>query len=106
MSILNRRHFLAGTSTLLAAPAILRAPPARAQGVPIRVGLVTPRTGPLVFFCRTTRFHAESVPRCAVRGRERSPHRDHRQGQPIQCVACGGGGGRAYPARRGVDASG
>ncbi len=56
MKTLNRRLFLTGTSALLAAPAILRGTRARAQGAPIRVGLVTPRTGPLAFFAEPLDF--------------------------------------------------
>lgn len=55
-TILNRRHFLTGTSALLATPAILRATRAGAQGAAIRVGLVTPRTGPLAFFAEPLDF--------------------------------------------------
>lgn len=46
----NRRRFLTGAGALLAAPAILRPGTLHAQGAPIRVGLVTPKTGPLAFF--------------------------------------------------------
>ena len=56
MKTLNRRLFLTGTSALLAAPAILRGTRAGAQGAPIRVGLVTPRTGPLAFFAEPLDF--------------------------------------------------
>ncbi len=46
----NRRRFLAGTSALLAAPALLRATRAYAQTPKLRVGHVSPRTGPLAGF--------------------------------------------------------
>ncbi len=46
----SRRHFIKGTAAILAAPAILRTGAVRAQGAPIKVGLVTPKTGPLAFF--------------------------------------------------------
>ncbi|PKP70755.1 MAG: ABC transporter substrate-binding protein [Alphaproteobacteria bacterium HGW-Alphaproteobacteria-4] len=46
----NRRRFLAGTSALLAAPALLRATRAYAQMPKLRVGHVSPRTGPLAGF--------------------------------------------------------
>lgn len=52
----GRRRFLAGTGALLAAPALLGRRAARAAGAPIRVGLVTPRTGPLAFFAEPLGF--------------------------------------------------
>lgn len=45
----NRRQFLKTASVAMAAPALLRASGASAAD-PIRVGLVTPKTGPLAFF--------------------------------------------------------
>lgn len=48
--LMRRRRFLAGSAALLAAPAIMKTGAVRAQGAPIRVGLVTPKTGPLAFF--------------------------------------------------------
>lgn len=44
---LNRRIFIANAATLLAAPALIR--PARAA-TPVRIGFVTPLSGPLAFF--------------------------------------------------------
>ncbi len=52
----GRRRFLAGTGAVLAAPALLGRRAARAAGAPIRVGLVTPRTGPLAFFAEPLGF--------------------------------------------------
>lgn len=48
--LMNRRRFLAGASALLAAPAILRATRAYAQMPTLKVGHVSPRTGPLAGF--------------------------------------------------------
>lgn len=48
--LMNRRRFLAGASALLAAPAILRATRAYAQKPTLKVGHVSPRTGPLAGF--------------------------------------------------------
>ncbi len=45
----NRRQFLKSTSAVIAAPFVLRASRARAAA-PVKVGLVTPKTGPLAFF--------------------------------------------------------
>ena len=50
MKTLNRRLFLTGTSALLAAPAILRSTRAYAQTPVLKVGHVSPRTGPLAGF--------------------------------------------------------
>lgn len=47
---LGRRRFLAGTGALLAAPAILRGTRAYAQAPVLRIGHVSPRTGPLAGF--------------------------------------------------------
>ncbi|MDT0683823.1 ABC transporter substrate-binding protein [Roseicyclus sp. F158] len=46
----TRRRFMAGGSALLAAPAILRSTRAYAQSPTLRVGHVSPRTGPLAGF--------------------------------------------------------
>jgi branched-chain amino acid transport system substrate-binding protein len=52
----SRRSFLTGASALVAAPALLR--PGRAMGAEgaIKVGLVTPMTGPLAFFSEPDGF--------------------------------------------------
>ena len=47
---MNRRGFVRGSAALLAAPAIMHTGAVRAQATPIKVGLVTPKTGPLAFF--------------------------------------------------------
>lgn len=49
-STLSRRNLLVAGGAFLAAPAILRADRAKAAGNALRVGLVTPSTGPLAFF--------------------------------------------------------
>ena len=46
----NRRRFTQFATAALAAPAILKTGAVRAQATPIKVGLVTPKTGPLAFF--------------------------------------------------------
>jgi branched-chain amino acid transport system substrate-binding protein len=46
---ISRRLFLAG-SAALAAPAVLRVSKSFAASTPVRIGLVTPQTGPLAFF--------------------------------------------------------
>ena len=49
-SRLSRRSFLTATAATVAAPAILRHSRAYAQDVVIKVGHVSPRTGPLAGF--------------------------------------------------------
>lgn len=53
---INRRHLLQGAAAGLFAPALLSARMASAQNGPIRVGLVTPKTGPLAFFAAPDDF--------------------------------------------------
>lgn len=47
---IKRRHLLATAGAALAMPAVLKTTAAQAAGSPIKVGLVTPLTGPLAFF--------------------------------------------------------
>lgn len=47
---MNRRQLLGGAAAGLFAPAVVPGRRAWAQGGPIKVGLVTPQTGPLAFF--------------------------------------------------------
>ncbi|PTX03488.1 ABC transporter substrate-binding protein [Pararhodobacter aggregans] len=61
MNTLNRRHFLTGTSALLAAPAILRATRAYAQTPTIKVGHVSPRTGPLAGFAEADDYILQAI---------------------------------------------
>lgn len=61
MKTLNRRHFLTGTSALLAAPAILRATRAYAQTPTIKVGHVSPRTGPLAGFAEADDYILQAI---------------------------------------------
>ncbi|WP_370225910.1 ABC transporter substrate-binding protein [Pararhodobacter marinus] len=61
MKTLNRRHFLTGSSALLAAPAILRATRAYAQMPTIKVGHVSPRTGPLAGFAEADDYILQAI---------------------------------------------
>ncbi|MCA2013628.1 ABC transporter substrate-binding protein [Cereibacter sphaeroides] len=61
MKTLNRRNFLTGTSALLAAPAILRATRAYAQVPTIKVGHVSPRTGPLAGFAEADDYILQAI---------------------------------------------
>lgn len=58
---MDRRRFLAGTSVLLAAPAILRATRAYAQVPTLKVGHVSPRTGPLAGFAEADDYILKGV---------------------------------------------
>jgi branched-chain amino acid transport system substrate-binding protein len=69
MKTLNRRHFLAGSSALLAAPAILRSTRAYAQTPTLKVGFVTPTTGPLAGFAEPDDYVIEGL-RAALGGIE------------------------------------
>ncbi|MCO5154038.1 MULTISPECIES: ABC transporter substrate-binding protein [unclassified Shinella] len=60
-SLMNRRRFLAGASALLAAPAILRATRAYAQMPTLKVGHVSPRTGPLAGFAEADDYILKAV---------------------------------------------
>ena len=55
-SLISRRSLLAASGALLAAPMILRAGRAKAASDSLKVGLVTPRTGPLAFFAEPDDF--------------------------------------------------
>lgn len=59
--LMNRRRFLAGASALLAAPAILRATRAYAQMPTLKVGHVSPRTGPLAGFAEADEYILKAV---------------------------------------------
>ena len=58
---LNRRLFLAGSSALLAAPAILRSTRAYAQTPTLKVGHVSPRTGPLAGFAEADTYVLDAI---------------------------------------------
>lgn len=75
--VTSRRRFIAGMSAGLAAPALLRAGAARADGGPVRVGLVTPKTGPLAFFSEPDDF---------VLGRFSAALAEGAAGRPIEII--------------------
>lgn len=58
---INRRGFVAGTGAILAAPAILRHTRAYAQTPVIKVGHVSPRTGPIAGFAEADPFVLEQI---------------------------------------------
>ncbi|WP_163851483.1 ABC transporter substrate-binding protein [Pseudooceanicola aestuarii] len=66
----SRRRFLAGTAATLAAPAILRATRAYAANPVIRVGHVSPRTGPLAGFAEADDHIIQAVSRQFAAGIE------------------------------------
>lgn len=57
----NRRRFLTGASALLAVPAILRTTRAYAQTPTLRIGHVSPRTGPLAGFAEADDYILQAV---------------------------------------------
>jgi branched-chain amino acid transport system substrate-binding protein len=58
---LNRRRFLHGTAAMLAAPAILRSTRAYAATPTLKVGHVSPRTGPLAGFAEADDYILKAV---------------------------------------------
>ncbi|TKW64014.1 MAG: ABC transporter substrate-binding protein [Paracoccus denitrificans] len=58
---LRRRHFLTGGAAVLAAPAILRSTQAYAQTPMLRVGHVSPVTGPLAGFAEADDYILQSI---------------------------------------------
>jgi branched-chain amino acid transport system substrate-binding protein len=57
----NRRMFMTGTAALLAAPAILRHTRAYAATPTLKVGLVSPRTGPLAGFAEADDYILSAI---------------------------------------------
>ena len=57
----NRRQFIAGAATLLAAPAILRTTRAYAQAPVLKIGHVSPRTGPLAGFAEADDYILSAI---------------------------------------------
>lgn len=66
---ITRRHVLRGGAAALAAPAILRASRASAQGASFKIGFVSPQTGPLAGFGEADDFIVEAA-RAALAGIE------------------------------------
>ena len=57
----TRRGFLAGTAAAVAAPAILRGTRAYAQSKTLKIGFVSPKTGPLAGFAEADDYVLEVV---------------------------------------------
>ena len=55
-SVINRRTLVTTGAAAIAAPAVLRAIPANAQSKVIKIGHVSPRTGPLAGFGEADNF--------------------------------------------------
>ncbi|WP_407495840.1 ABC transporter substrate-binding protein [Pseudooceanicola sp. MF1-13] len=58
---ISRRGFLSGTASVLAAPAILRATRAYAANPTLKVGHVSPRTGPLAGFAEADEYIIDAI---------------------------------------------
>lgn len=58
---LNRRHFIGAGASALAMPAIWRPGRAFAAGRPIKIGLVSPQTGPLAAFAEADQFVLDGI---------------------------------------------
>jgi branched-chain amino acid transport system substrate-binding protein len=75
---INRRSLVAGGLGLVAAPAVLRTIPVNAQSKSIKIGHVSPRTGPLAGFGEADGFILDQVRNILAKGLS--------------------GGGKTYPA--------
>ncbi|MGX1309005.1 branched-chain amino acid transport system substrate-binding protein [Amorphus suaedae] len=58
---INRRHFIGAGASALAMPAIWRPGRAFAAGRPIKIGLVSPQTGPLAAFAEADQFVLDGI---------------------------------------------
>jgi branched-chain amino acid transport system substrate-binding protein len=67
---INRRSIVTRSLGMLAAPAILRAIPAKAQSKSIKIGHVSPRTGPLAGFGEADGFILDQVKGILAKGLE------------------------------------
>ena len=67
---INRRSIVTRSLGMLAAPAILRAMPAKAQSKSIKIGHVSPRTGPLAGFGEADGFILDQVRGILAKGLE------------------------------------
>ena len=85
---IDRRSVIAGGLGLMAAPAVLRVIPANAQSKAVKLGLVSPHTGPLAGFGEADAFILDQVKTTLAKGladrRQDLSDRDRRQGQPVQ----------------------
>jgi hypothetical protein len=92
----HRRDLLeAIAATAIAAPAILRGETARTAHRIIKIGYVSPLTGPLAGLGEADRFILGQVRSALVQGlvkwRSHLPGRNYQQGQPIECQPSLGG---------------
>ena len=83
----SRRALIASGVGALASPAVLRVIPANAQSKAIKIGHVSPKTGPLAGFGEADGFIIEQVNKILKPGLQsggKTYHgRDHQQGQPV-----------------------
>ena len=66
----SRRGFLAGSTAVLAAPALLRSTRAYADNPVLRIGHVSPRTGPLAGFAEADEYVLQAIGEMFSRGLE------------------------------------
>lgn len=67
---IQRRAFLTGTAAVLAAPAILRATRAYAQTPTLKIGYVSPATGPLAGFAEADQYIMDTIAKALSGGIE------------------------------------
>ena len=65
---ISRRHLVASGLGAIAAPAVLRLLPANAQSRVIKIGHVSPRTGPIAAFGEADPFILEQVQKLLEKG--------------------------------------
>ena len=101
----SRRTLVKAGLGAIAAPAVLRAIPANAQSRVIKIGHVSPRTGPLAGFGEADGFILEQVRGILAKGLQSGGRTyqvaDHQQGQPVQRQPRRRGRVRADPRRQG-----
>ena len=85
---MSRRTLVKAGIGAIAAPAVLRSIPANAQSRVIKIGHVSPRTGPLAGFGEADGFILEQVRGILSKGLQSGgaylSGADHQQGQPVQ----------------------
>ena len=101
----SRRTLVQAGLGAIAAPAVLRAIPANAQSRVIKIGHVSPRTGPLAGFGEADGFILEQVRGILSKGLQSGGTHlsgpDHQQGQPVERQPRRRGRLRAHPRRQG-----
>ena len=101
MHRINRRTLIKSGAAAIAAPALLNANSASAQAKVIKIGHVSPKTGPLAGFGEADEFILDQVREVLGKGLQSGGRTlsgpDHLQGQPVERQPRRGGRVRADP---------